>query len=129
MILTLVAASLTGCGDSVPLEYSTRADADAESVFARGWLPEIIPASSQAISMRNELDLNTSKGEFTFDPSDHDEFVKHLRRTPSKDRSGFTAYSHEGWNFWISDNKDRCRFYMRLSGDKKTRRVRRQPDA
>ncbi len=111
----LAAALLTSCGDSVPLEYSTRAEAEAESLFARGWLPEIIPASSENISMKNDPDLNISNGGFQFDPADHDQFVKHLKRAASEDKKGFSAYSHEDWIFWINNEKNFCQFHMRLN--------------
>lgn len=115
ILSVLAAALLTSCDDSVSLEYSTRAEAEAESLFARGWLPEIIPASSENISMRNDLDLNISNGEFKFDPADHDQFIKQLKRTASEDKKRFLAYSYEDWSFWISNEKNFCRFYMRLN--------------
>ena len=77
-LLIFTACAISGCDESVPLHYSTRAEAEAESLFARGWLPEIIPPSSRNISMRNDLDPNISNGEFRFDPSEHDVFVSQL---------------------------------------------------
>lgn len=117
--LIFAACLLSGCDESVPLNYSTRSEAEAESLFARGWLPEIIPQSSRNISMRNDLDLNISNGEFSFDQSDHDEFVSQLERVPSRDESGSLAYSYEDWVFWVAGGKDHCRFHMRLSRNKK----------
>ena len=118
-LLILVACSVSGCDESVPLNYSTRADAEAESLFARGWLPEIIPPSSRSISMRNDLDLNISNGEFSFDPSDHGVFVSQLERVPSRDEDGSLAYAYEDWTFWITGGKNHCRFSMRLNRNKK----------
>lgn len=97
----------------MPLKYATRAEAEAETLFARGWLPKIIPPSSRQISMKNDLDLNISKGEFKFEASDHDAFIRQLERKPSEDQRGFSAYSFGDWTFWISDSRDSCRFYMK----------------
>ncbi len=64
--------------------------------------------------MKNDLNLNISNGKFQFDASDHDEFIRHLTRTPVDDQHGYTAYSFENWTFWISPDKSNCRFHMRL---------------
>ena len=125
MILRLVASIivtaclLSGCDDSVPLNYSTRAEAEAESLFVRGWLPEIIPPSSRDISMRNDLDLNISNGEFSFDATDHDGFVTNLKRASSRDEGGATAYVYQGWIFWMDGDKNHCRFSMHLTRNEK----------
>ena len=117
--LTVVAVTLViGCAESVQLNYSTRTDASAESLFARGWLPEIVPASSRNISMRNDLDLNISNGEFSFQQSDHDAFVSQLKRVSSRDECGLLAYVYGDWTFWMSGNKNHCRFHMRLTRNK-----------
>jgi len=110
---------LSGCDDSVPLNYSTRHEAEAESLFARGWLPEIIPPSSRDISMRNDLDLNISNGEFSFNPADHDGFVENLKRASSRDEGGAAAYVYQDWIFWIDGDKNHCRFSMRLTQNEK----------
>ena len=115
ILLILASVSFVGCDESVPLKYSTRAQAQAEGIFARGWLPEIIPPSSRQISMKNDLDLNISHGEFNFDATHHDAFIGKLARTPSEDKSGFLAYSFEDWIFWISDSKDHCCFHTKLN--------------
>lgn len=119
--LILAACAISGCDESVPLKYSTRAEAEAASLFARGWLPENIPPSSCQISMRNELDLNISNGEFRFDPSEHDIFVSHLERVPSRDEGGSLAYTYEDWTFWVAEAKDHVRFSMRLATRKGVR--------
>ena len=117
--LILSACVLSGCDKSVPLNYSTRAQAEAESLFARGWLPEIIPPSSRDISMRNDLDLNTSTGEFCFDAADHAGFVTHLDRASQRDEGGSTAYVFQDWIFLIDGDKNHCRFFMRLTQNEK----------
>lgn len=119
-ILAVVSALQTGCDDSRSLSYATRAAAaaEAEGTFARGWLPEIIPATSKEITMTNDLDLNVSDGSFQFDASDHDAFVAHLTRSPGDDRDGAAAYSFERWTFWISPDRSSCKFHARLTSGK-----------
>jgi len=68
--------------------------------------------------MRNDLDLNISNGEFSFEQSDHDAFVSQLERVPSRDEDGMLAYVYEDWTFWISSDKNHCRFHMRLTRNK-----------
>lgn len=105
---------LPACDSSVALEYSTKAAAAADSPFARGWLPDIIPASSREISMRNDLDLNLSYGDFSFDARDHDLFAGLLARLPARDEKGFSAYSYKDWIFLLSNDKNYSRFSMQL---------------
>ena len=114
-ILALTAILLVGCDESVRLSYSTRAEAEADSPFARGWLPEIIPASSREITMVNDLDLNLSEGEFAFDSADHDKFVSHLVRMPGHDDAQSKFYEYGEWGFWIDDSQDRCRFRIMMA--------------
>lgn len=112
IVLAFATALVVSCDDSVPLVYSTRAEAEWDTPFARGWLPIIIPASCRAISMTNNIDLNLSSGEFVFDPTDHDEFVQQLMRIPQHDKEGLAAYSFEKWLFWIGPDQSHCRFQL-----------------
>ena len=118
-LITAMLMLMVGCDDSVSSTYSTRAEAEADNLFDRGWLPEIVPPSSKSITMTNDLDLNTSNGQFKFDPADYSAFVAYLERTPSQDKDGASAYSYEDWVFWISPNKSECSFYMQLTRNQK----------
>lgn len=70
-----------GCDcDVVTSKYPTRADAVADSPFARGWLPDFLPASSRDIVTHNNLDSTTSWGEFQCEPTELAAFV--VRLTP-----------------------------------------------
>ena len=120
--LILMACLATGCDESVSLSYSKRAEAEAEKPFARGWLPEIIPASSRDIAMRNDPDSNISSGTFAFDRSDYEGFVTRLRREPSQDEDGSLAFVYQDWIFWIEGEKNRCRFHLRLGRGDRARR-------
>jgi hypothetical protein len=59
-------------GDVVKSRYETLEAARADALFSRGWLPDILPPSSRNISVSNNLDLNTSVGEFSFAPTEFD---------------------------------------------------------
>ncbi|MEB3318108.1 MAG: hypothetical protein VKO39_08210 [Cyanobacteriota bacterium] len=76
--LALVALLLTGCDERVNSHYTTYREAAKDQLFARGWLPEIIPASSTNITTRNDLDLNRSEGEFWFPPGATEAFLSRL---------------------------------------------------
>jgi hypothetical protein len=122
ILLIAMACWVTGCDESVSLDYATRADAEADKPFARGWLPEIIPASSRDIAMRNDPDSNISSGTFAFDRSDYEGFVTHLRRESSQDEGGSVAFVYQDWIFWIEGEKNRCRFHLRLGRGDRARR-------
>ena len=62
----------------VTSRYATLADARADDVFGRGWLPDILPVSARRIRTSNDLDLNVSEGEFIFTPKDYAQFQSHL---------------------------------------------------
>jgi hypothetical protein len=70
-------------GDVVTSRYATLNDAQGEELFGRGWLPDILPASSHSIRTENNLDLNTSVGEFSFSPPDYAAFASRLRSCDS----------------------------------------------
>lgn len=115
-LLSLAALlAVVGCSDTVENRYPTRAEAEADSLFERGWLPPIIPESSRGIVTKNDLDINTSSGEFFFSPDDSADFVRHLDGTRDDDReySSFT-YSTDGatWLFDVSFAKGHCKYDM-----------------
>ena len=60
------------------ITYATLKEARADGVFERGWLPDILPASSHRIRTANSLDLNTSVGSFWFAPADYQHLAAHL---------------------------------------------------
>ena len=65
--------------DIVTSEYATLEAARADHLFGRGWLPDILPLSAYDIRTSNNLDIDTSEGEFSFDPSEYKVFVSHGR--------------------------------------------------
>ncbi len=100
------------CDDTVRSEYPTRADAVADTLFERGWLPDIIPASSRDILTVNDLDLNTSHGEFSFDPAEAPVFMGRMTRRPSADKGRYQGFTFEAWRFLVDPKKGHCRYWL-----------------
>jgi hypothetical protein len=64
--------------DLVTSNYATVKEARADQLFARGWLPDILPMSAHDIRVTNDVDINTSNGEFRFLASDYRAFASRL---------------------------------------------------
>lgn len=111
----LFVLSLNGC-DTVEDRYPTLQDARQDRLFERGWLPDILPASTNNITTINDLDLNTSKGQFFFAPSDFDQFAKYLKagaETSSKSYSAYKFSSNQDlWIFSCDAIHGHCNYEM-----------------
>jgi len=124
LILTfLLCLFLVGCSDIVTRDYKTYNDAVSDELFGRGWLPELIPPSSFNIKTANDLDVNTSKGEFSFPPGDTQAFIAKLqpysgrkspyieydKRVKKRISQGYTPYEYTGdvstWVFFLNADK------------------------
>jgi hypothetical protein len=116
--------------DIVTNDYATLADAKRDEVFGRGWLPNILPTSATSIRTSNNLDINTSEGQFYFDSRDAQiffgqlrpysrtdnpfaDYSKKLRRMEAK---GYTAYEFSNdysvWVFLCDSKKGHCVYDM-----------------
>ena len=89
--LLLLLLTLSGCSDVVTHHYPTYNDAVKDNLFGRGWLPDFIPLSSFNITTSNDLDLNTSKGEFSFSSAASDAFLSKLHPHSGSASSYFDA--------------------------------------
>ena len=110
IIVAAVLLSLSGC-DAMRSRYATLDDARRDRLFERGWLPDILPASSRDIRVSSDLDINRSQGDFSFDPADFVTFTAHLR---ARDDKTF-EYSAGGytWVFSCDSSRGHCRYSMR----------------
>jgi hypothetical protein len=79
VVCVLAAAVLFLPTDVVENRYSSLADARADRLFERGWLPDILPTSTHDIRTSNDLDLNLSDGEFSFKPVEAAAFVSRVK--------------------------------------------------
>lgn len=113
--------------DTVTTTYPTRAEAEADKLFERGWLPSLIPSTATNIRVTNDLDSNFSEGSFSFQPSESATFTGILHRLDATSLSGSqlerrhtagaTAHSYSDgsyeWTFLVSPDSGHCDYYMR----------------
>lgn len=99
--------ALCGCEPYTLISrYATLEDARDDRLFERGWLPEVLPASTTGIRTENDLDLNISEGEFSFGPADARLLFRNLSRgAPATARlAGWqetvSAYGRRGYSAW-----------------------------
>jgi hypothetical protein len=83
---TLTMLALMGCSDVVTSRFSDLADAKSQGALERGWLPPLLPDSARAIVERNNLDLNTGIGSFTYDVSERPTYMEKLSRAGAVSR-------------------------------------------
>ncbi len=114
ILVVLAGLLLASCDERVKSTYATRTDAVADLLFERGWLPDIIPPSSREIVTKNDLDLNTSSGEFFFDSVEASAFMGKMMRTPSLDRGDYQGFMFETWKFLVDPKRGHCRYWFRL---------------
>lgn len=57
--------------NEVEIRYPTLLAARADKQLDQGWLPAILPPSTTDIRIINNLDLNTSSGDFDFHPAEY----------------------------------------------------------
>ena len=121
--------ALAAC-DVVTDRYGTVAQAREDRLFERGWLPDILPASAVTIRVSNNLDLNTSEGEFSFTSTDFSPFSARLTagappRAPFNDWHSFVqgklnqgyipgVFERDGstWVFVCHEKKGHCTYRM-----------------
>lgn len=133
LLLLTIAISCAGCQyprDRVTSHYATLAEARADALFDRGWLPDILPTSAHRIRTSNDLDHNTSTGEFSFTPSQSRQLYDQLTRG-APDRPGlvdwpktvadyarrdYSAWSYRKgkhiWAFFCTAARDRCEYFL-----------------
>jgi hypothetical protein len=107
VLALLLVAAMAGCEmDIAEDRYSTLADARADRLFERGWLPDVLPLSSVDIHTVNNLDVSTSTGSFRFLPSEGSVLFAKLTagvpaQAPFSDWSGMLAeYKQRGFTTW-----------------------------
>ena len=101
--------ALSSC-EKVTERYATLDDARRDRLFERGWLPDILPPSARDIRVTSDLDVNSSEGEFSFDPMHFAAFVAQLR--PVGDSFQYSA-ARSTWTFSCDSARGYCRFSMR----------------
>ncbi|WP_235318649.1 hypothetical protein [Lysobacter sp. A03] len=120
---------LLGCAPTtVTSRYVTLDEAKADRLFERGWLPDILPPSTNTIRTENDLDLNLSEGEFSFVPAEAEPLFGKLspgapsaivlQTVSSYRRRGYSAWSYRDedstWAFFCQESKGHCEYLMWL---------------
>jgi hypothetical protein len=115
----------------VTSHYSTLKDARTAELFERGWLPDVLPPSSFNIRTSNNLDVNTSDGEFSFVKEEWPlleakllhgalpaPFVNWDRTVENLKKNGFTTLNYKGeetnWVFFCKPLQGYCEYDMWL---------------
>ncbi|MBN9693605.1 MAG: hypothetical protein J0M24_25445 [Verrucomicrobia bacterium] len=95
---------LTGCDETMRMNYPSAAAARADGAVQRGWLPGALPDSATNISEAHDLDINTGGGSFLFGATDVDSFRAQLR--PASDELVNQHFRHanrlrgQGYHFY-----------------------------
>ena len=94
---------LAGCSDAVTNQYATYAEAQQDSLFERGWLPDILPESTIDIEVVNNLDNNTSHGGFLIEKLGLHAFLQQVKPTDSDNQYRFVEGDHV-WTFIVNND-------------------------
>src|SRR5438034_5752417 len=102
--------ALSSC-EKVTERYATLDDARRDRLFERGWLPDVLPPSARDIRVSSDLDVNTSEGEFFFDPADFADFAARLQAT-GNDTFQYSSAKYT-WKFSCDSRRGFCRYSLR----------------
>ncbi|CAH9050794.1 hypothetical protein PSECIP111854_00605 [Pseudoalteromonas sp. CIP111854] len=71
-------------------------------LFERGWLPDVLPKSTTNIVAVNDLDNNTSAGNFTLEKTHLNKFLAHVEQTNLMNQYRFSD-SDNTWLFIVNE--------------------------
>ncbi|EJX1089308.1 TPA: hypothetical protein I7787_23305 [Vibrio vulnificus] len=99
LLLLLV---LTGCSDVVQSHYDNYQQAQADQLFERGWLPDVLPVSTTQIEVANDLDNNTSQGSFLIAEKEMGQFLSQLQPLETANQYRFES-DNSVWIFTLNE--------------------------
>ncbi len=99
LLLLLV---LTGCSDIVQIHYENYQQAQADQLFERGWLPDVLPVSTTQIEVANDLDNNTSQGSFVIAEKEMAQFLSQLQPLETANQYRFES-DNSVWIFTLGE--------------------------
>ncbi|EPT2923502.1 hypothetical protein ACVQAZ_004424 [Vibrio vulnificus] len=99
LLLLLV---LTGCSDIVQSHYDNYQQAQADQLFERGWLPDVLPVSTTQIEVTNDLDNNTSQGSFLIAEKEMGQFLSQLQPLETANQYRFES-DNSVWIFTLNE--------------------------
>lgn len=125
----LFAVALSGCLDRSD-HYDDINDARANHVFEKGWLPDMLPASTYDLKVITTVEDSTGRGRFRFDSKDYRAFSSNLspyNSVMSKDdrdnksieqllAKGYEAHTYSSsrgdWVFLCNPREAICEFFV-----------------
>ncbi|GAB3368226.1 hypothetical protein [Massilia agri] len=97
--------------DVVKSRYATLQAARDDSLFEGGWLPDILPPSSQDIVTVHNLDLNEASGEFRFAPEHYPWLLARTRPAVRQGREmRIVSQDDDTWVFDCNGAEGRCSY-------------------
>ncbi|HAS6076388.1 TPA: hypothetical protein ACGVAR_004811 [Vibrio vulnificus] len=99
LLLLLV---LAGCSDIVQSHYDNYQQAQADQLFERGWLPDVLPVSTTQIEVANDLDNNTSQGSFVIAEKEMAQFLSQLQPLETANQYRFES-DNSVWIFALEE--------------------------
>ncbi|EOB3673719.1 hypothetical protein ACHELX_000519 [Vibrio vulnificus] len=99
LLLLLV---LAGCSDIVQSHYDNYQQAQADQLFERGWLPDVLPVSTSQIEVANDLDNNTSQGSFVIAEKEMAQFLSQLQPLETANQYRFES-DNSVWIFTLGE--------------------------
>ncbi|ELE2039906.1 hypothetical protein ACI1IY_004498 [Vibrio vulnificus] len=99
LLLLLV---LAGCSDIVQSHYDNYQQAQADQLFERGWLPDVLPVSTTQIEVANDLDSNTSQGSFVIAEKEMAQFLSQLQPLETANQYRFES-DNSVWIFTLEE--------------------------
>ncbi len=99
LLLLLV---LAGCSDIVQSHYDNYQQAQADQLFERGWLPDVLPVSTTQIEVANDLDSNTSQGSFVIAEKEMAQFLSQLQPLETANQYRFES-DNSVWIFTLGE--------------------------
>ncbi|MGR2952267.1 hypothetical protein ABMY23_21280 [Vibrio vulnificus] len=99
LLLLLV---LAGCSDIVQSHYDNYQQAQADQLFERGWLPDVLPVSTTQIEVANDLDNNTSQGSFVIAEKEMGQFLSQLQPLETANQYRFES-DNSVWIFTLEE--------------------------
>ncbi|HDY7828363.1 TPA: hypothetical protein RQK25_000124 [Vibrio vulnificus] len=93
---------LAGCSDIVQSHYDNYQQAQADQLFERGWLPDVLPVSTTQIEVANDLDNNTSQGSFVIAEKEMAQFLSQLQPLETANQYRFES-DNSVWIFTLGE--------------------------
>jgi hypothetical protein len=128
-LTALISLALSGCLEKSD-EYDTIEEARKNHLFEKGWLPDLLPASTYDLKVVTAVEIPAGHGKFRFDPKEYHDFAAKLEphegvmsKVESDNESirelldrGYEAHAYSSgtinWIFLCEQRKAVCEFFV-----------------